>query len=173
MPKDILRSEEPNAVFSRCGRYRYVLTRQLGSGTKTATFIMLNPSTADATHDDPTIRRCMGFARHWWCGRLIVLNLFAFRATFPQDLKHAPDPVGPRNKVWVKRTLSAIPVEDREAVVCGWGVHGSHRQQDAVMREWLKTSGIESVALGMTRDGHPRHPLYAPYASDLNTFTNG
>ena len=118
---------EDNAVISACGRYRYLLTRQVGPGPRTATFIMLNPSTADATNDDPTIRRCIGFARQWGCGRLAVLNLFAFRATEPADLKRAEEPVGPENRAWFERTLLGTP---DGPVVCGWGVHGEHMGQD-------------------------------------------
>ncbi len=99
---------EPNAVISECGRYRYVLTRQVGPGTRTATFILLNPSTADANNDDPTIRRCIGFARQWGCGKLTVLNLFAVRATDPQWMKAASDPVGPENKAWFEKTLADV-----------------------------------------------------------------
>src|SRR5689334_19453129 len=113
---------EDNAVISACGRYRYVLTRQVGPGSRRATFVMLNPSTADATNDDPTIRRCIGFAREWGCGRLVVLNLFAFRATDPADLKRAIDPVGPENRDWFERTLR--PPHDGP-LVCAWGVHGT------------------------------------------------
>src|SRR4051812_26865304 len=109
---------EQNAVISACGRYRYLLTRQVGPGPRAATFIMLNPSTADATKDDPTIRRCIGFARQWGCGRLSVLNLFAFRATDPAAMKRADDPVGPENKDWFERILTDAG-EGR--VVCGWG----------------------------------------------------
>ena len=76
---------ERNAVISACGRYRYLLTRRVGPGTRAVTFIMLNPSTADATRDDPTIRRCIGFARSWGIGGVDVVNLFAFRATEPRD----------------------------------------------------------------------------------------
>jgi hypothetical protein len=115
---------EQNAVISACDRYRYVLRRQVGPGARIATFIMLNPSTADATQDDPTIRRCIGFARQWGCGQLVVLNLFAFRATDPVDLKRAADPVGPDNESWFRRILPSDG-----PVVCGWGVHGSHRNQ--------------------------------------------
>src|SRR4051794_12691770 len=143
---------EQNAVISICGRYRYLLTRQVGPGQRTATFIMLNPSTADASNDDPTIRRCIGFARQWGCGRLAVLNLFAFRATDPADLKRAEEPVGPENRAWFERTL-------RDAgdgpVICGWGVHGEHRAQDEVVLGWLADLGMRTLALGLTRDGHP------------------
>src|SRR5262249_54294569 len=91
---------ENNAVISDCGKYRYVLTRQTGAEVRSATFVMLNPSTADATLDDPTIRKCIGFAKNWRCGRLVVLNLFAFRATDPEVMKAEADAVGPENKSW-------------------------------------------------------------------------
>src|SRR3954453_788312 len=110
---------EQNAVISACGRYRYLLTRQVGPGTRTAVFIMLNPSTADATDDDPTIRRCIGFARQWGCGRLAVLNLFALRATDPAWMKQADNPVGPENRDWFDRTF---PASHDGPVVCAWGV---------------------------------------------------
>lgn len=158
---------EQNAVISACGRYRYQLTRQVGPGLRTATFIMLNPSTADATNDDPTIRRCIGFAQQWGCGRLAVLNLFAFRATDPADLKRVEEPVGPENQDWFDRTLQA---DHDGPVVCAWGVHGEHRGQDRVVLGWLETLGVEPLALGMTKHGHPRHPLYAPYSAELMPF---
>jgi hypothetical protein len=148
-----------DAVISACGRYRYLLTRRVGPGMRTATFVMLNPSTADAANDDPTIRRCIGFARRWGCGRLVVLNLFAVRATAPADMKRVADPVGPENEAWFDRTLA-----DRGdgPVVCAWGVHGRHRGQDGVVLGWLDGLGISPLCLGSTRGGHPRHPLYLP-----------
>lgn len=152
-------SLERTAVISACGRYRYLLTREFGPGRRTATFIMLNPSTADATHDDPTIRRCTGFARRWNCGRLIVLNLFAVRATDPADMKRADDPVGPENRDWFDRTLR----DPRGGpVVCAWGIHGEHMHQARTVLGWLDRHGARPLALGVTRDGHPRHPLYLP-----------
>jgi hypothetical protein len=153
------------AVISACGRYRYALTRRVGPGEQRATFIMLNPSTADAAKDDPTIRRCIGFARQWGCGQLLVLNLFAFRATDPADLKRAPDPVGPDNKAWFDRTLT-----DDGPVVCGWGVHGTHRGQDLAVLGWLRELGVEPLALGVTKGGHPRHPLYVSSGTELVAF---
>src|SRR4051794_12688875 len=159
---------EQNAVISICGRYRYLLTRQVGPGLCTATFIMLNPSTADATNNDPTIRRCIGFARQWGCGRLAVLNLFAFRATHPADLKRAVEPVGVENRAWFERTLSDDLSDG--PVVCGWGVHGEHMGQDLAVLGWLEAFGIRPFALGLTRDGHPKHPLYLPKAAELMPF---
>jgi hypothetical protein len=159
---------EQNAVISPCGAYRYVLTRQVGPGERRATFIMLNPSTADALKDDPTIRRCIGFAQRWGCGQLVVLNLFAFRATDPADLKRAAAPVGPENGAWFDRTL----VDDLSVgpVVCGWGVHGAHLGQDVVVISWLHQFGVRPLALGVTKDGHPKHPLYVPYSAELVPF---
>ena len=93
------------AVLSPCGAYRYLLTRRFGPGKKLATFVMLNPSTADAERDDATIRKCVGFARSWGCAGLQVVNLFAFRATDPTDLRMADDPVGPENDVWLGRAI--------------------------------------------------------------------
>lgn len=158
---------EQNAVISACGMYRYVLTRQVGAGTQTATFIMLNPSTADDSTDDPTIRRCSGFARQWGCGRLTVLNLFAFRAIHPSDLKRAKEPVGPENWKWFERILSGSPHKDSVPIICGWGVHGKHRGQDQVVLRWLDALSITPFALGVTKDGHPKHPLYVPYSVEL------
>ena len=155
---------EQNAVISDCGRYRYQLTRQVSPGERAAVFLMLNPSTADATIDDPTIRRCIGFARRWGCGRLTVLNLFAFRATDPAEMKLADDPVGPENRDWFDRTL-----HDHQdgPVVCAWGVHGEFMDQDQVVLGWLDTLRIKPLTLGSTRDGHPKHPLYLPKTSEL------
>lgn len=161
---------EQNAVISACGRYRYLLTRQVGPGTRTATFIMLNPSTADANNDDATIRRCIGFAQRWGCGRLVVLNLFAFRATDPADLKRVEEPVGAVNRAWFERTL--IDDMNTGPVVCGWGVHGEHMGQDQVVLGWLREMGVKPIALGVTRDGHPRHPLYVSYSVELVPFAS-
>jgi hypothetical protein len=167
-----------SAVFSPCGRYRYLLTRRLCESNSehertqdmVATFIMLNPSTADATRNDPTIRRCIGFAQRWGCGRLQVLNLFAVRATLPQAMKQADDPVGPDNRKWFAQMLRVAPRESH-LVVCAWGVHGAFRAQDHVVLGWLHELGIASFALGVTRDGHPRHPLYLPYSTGLVQYT--
>lgn len=160
---------EQNTVISDCGSYRYLLTRQVGPGERTAVFIMLNPSTADATSDDPTIRRCIGFARKWGCGRLAVLNLFAFRATDPCEMKRAADPVGPENREWFERTL----IDDLSIgpVVCGWGVHGEFMDQDRAVLSWLAEIGIQPMALGLSKDGHPRHPLYLPGDAELVPFS--
>jgi hypothetical protein len=114
-------------------------------------FIGLNPSTADATKDDPTIRRCLGFARSWGFGQLIVANLFAYRSTDPSVLKSVSDPIGPRNNRWLK-TLS----DEAALTIAAWGMHGTLHRRGELLLPSLKNAHH----LGRTRDGHPRHPLY-------------
>jgi hypothetical protein len=154
------------AVISDCGKYRYHLARRFDAGDRRiATFIMLNPSTADAVIDDPTIRKVMGFARRWGCGELQVVNLFAYRATAPTDLRKADDPVGAGNRKWVCRAAN-----ESGLVVCAWGTHGAYMNQDLAVLGWLTALGVRPFALGLTRDGHPRHPLYVPYSAELVPF---
>jgi hypothetical protein len=137
------------------------------------TFIMLNPSTADAEQDDPTIRRCMGFAKSWTCGTLIVLNLFAYRATNPADMRSAVDPVGPDNhkhfKHWLGDTFDRLEGR-RDLVVCAWGAHGAHRDQDKTVMGWLRNWHAEPQCLGVTKSGQPKHPLYLPSSATLIPF---
>lgn len=146
-----------DAYISRDGLYRYSLLRDW-SPEDTMLFIMLNPSTADADLDDPTIRRCIGFAQREGCGALEVVNLFAFRATDPADMKAAEDPVGPNNDQTIREALHAS--EAPKHVVCGWGVHGSFMDRDKAVYELVWNMGYQPMALGVTKDGHPRHPLY-------------
>jgi len=136
-------------------------------GHGSATFIMLNPSTADAVQDDPTIRRCIGFARRWNCGSLTVLNLFALRATKPAALKRAIDPFGPDNKAWFEKILRK---SSGTLLICGWGVHGSFRSQDLTVLRWLNDLGVKPLTLGLTKEVHPRHPLYAPSSAEPVSF---
>lgn len=177
---------DKGATISACGRYRYRLWREWrlwpepakwhwwtdddgkpvvdGAGKQlgeplSCVFIMLNPSTADGNEDDPTIRRCVAFARSWGYDRLDVLNLFAHRATDPRELlalEHGDDPVGIDNERHFDRVLfDGHPVG---LVVCAWGAHGGHLGQDETALGWLGRK--ERFALGLTKDGHPRHPLY-------------
>jgi hypothetical protein len=163
-----------SAVFSPDGRYRYLLTRQVGSGPGVATFIMLNPSTADGENDDPTIRKCVGFARQWGCGRLQVVNLFALRATDPSEIAKADDPVGPENADHLQRAIE-VSSHPREPacpgpLVCAWGVRGAYRGQDLRLLGWLERFSVRPYALSITKDGHPRHPLYVSYSTRLLPF---
>lgn len=116
--------------------------------------IGLNPSTADAKRDDPTIRRCIGFARAWGFGGVWVLNLFAFRATYPEDLKAAADPVGPNNDRWLRRVARECP-----RVVACWGNDGAFLARSERVQALL---GPRLEVLRMNASGEPAHPLYLP-----------
>lgn len=141
------------------GEYRYVLARRWeGSPHKVVNFIMLNPSKADSMIDDPTIRRCIGFAKSWGCGGLVVTNLFAFRATDPKRLRSAGDPVGSTNDDFI---LSRARYAD--LVVCAWGTHGTLFDRDKVVLSMLRAACVSPLLIGKpTKGGHPPHPLYLP-----------
>lgn len=141
-------------VFSADRAHRYTLPRTIGSGDRTVAFIMLNPSTADETQDDPTIRRCIGFARAWDFDRLIVGNLFAFRATDPREMKSAADPIGPDNDRWLLEIVKAA-----DLVVCAWGQHG-HYLERAAMVSWMLRKRTPLHAIELAKDTTPKHPLY-------------
>lgn len=147
-----------DAVFSRCRAYRYALWREWDPSGPTVLFVGLNPSTADHRHDDPTIRRCIGFARAWGFGRLAVGNLFAYRTPHPALLKQAAAPVGRANDRWLRRLAA-----EADLVVAAWGVHGAHRERSAAVLGYLPAP----KCLGTTKDGAPRHPLYLPKAAAL------
>src|SRR5689334_18589152 len=117
------------ALFDPTGRYRYRLWRQWDPAKPAVAFVMLNPSTADATTDDPTIRRCFGFAQGWGFGRLEVVNLFALRATDPRELARHPDPVGPANDAHIAAALALT-----DQAVAAWGCGGALRERGA--RVW-------------------------------------
>lgn len=154
-----------HAAISQCGQFRYTLYRTWGSGPL-LTFVMLNPSTADAEHDDPTIRRCVGFARREGYDGILVVNLYAFRATKPKELWTAAasgvDITGGwRNDLMLKMCGQASRLQP---LVAAWGAHA---RSDRIA-EVLAFPGWESVqALGMTQGGAPRHPLYLPADAPL------
>ena len=145
------------AVFDASGRYRYRLWRRWADG-EVVLFVMLNPSTADARRDDPTIRRCGGFARAWGFAAMTVVNLFALRATDPARLRRARDPVGRDND---RHILAAAA--GASALVLAWGAHGALGGRDREVRALL--TGHRPECLGVTRAGQPRHPLYLPRAT--------
>lgn len=141
------------------GDYRYRLDRRLRlSGERTVVFAMLNPSTADGRRDDPTLRRCMGYANDWDFDRLVVVNLFALRATDPSALLTAGDPVGPLNDRYLAEAVDeAMPNDD--AVIVAWGAHQMADARARAVAHILCRRG-PVMCLGATRDGHPKHPLY-------------
>ena len=144
-----------DALISDCGLYRYKLTREWGVGP-TCVFIMLNPSTADASEDDPTIRRCIGFARREGCGGLRVENLFAFRATDPDIMfRHAHTAVGATDQ-FIREAAKAVD----GPVIAAWGADKRAQARGARVLKMLREIGVYAVCLGMTKSGAPRHPLY-------------
>lgn len=145
---------ERGADISPCGRYRYTLWRKWGPGG-TCMFVGLNPSTADETEDDPTIRRCVAYATEWGYSGLCMTNLFAYRATKPADMMAADDPIGPDNDDWLRKLGSGASI-----VVAAWGVHGTFGGRHATVRKSLPRLHY----LRLTKDGHPGHPLYLPKA---------
>lgn len=146
------------AILSRCGTWRYWLKRRW-SAKPLLPFVMLNPSTADASKDDPTIRRCMSYARRVDAGGILVCNLFALRATDPMEIVSAIDPVGPRNPVYL-RALARYAVAAEQPIVCAWGAGGKIDGADADAMRYFRDEGARTVCLGVTKGGLPRHPLY-------------
>lgn len=140
------------ATFSECRRYRYTWSHHWAVG-KCVQFIGLNPRTADENVSDPTIRRCTRFAKDWGYAGIVMTNLFAFRATDPNVMKQADDPVGAHNDDWLQRIAS-----DAGVVIAAWGTHGAHLDRHAHVRRLLP----QLHSLRLTKDGFPGHPLYLP-----------
>jgi hypothetical protein len=123
---------------------------------------MLNPSTADETEDDPTIRRCVGFAKEWGYGSITVANLFALRATDPDELRGHRDPVGEKNDHYLRHVC-----DFSDKVVAAWGANGDLHGRGREVAEMLD---VDLYALDTTKDGQPVHPLYQPAYSELEVF---
>lgn len=145
---------QTGAEFDATGHYRYLLWRSWDEQAARVGFVMLNPSRADAVVNDPTIRRCLGFARSWGFGGLDVVNLFAYCATQPKELRQVADPVGREND----RYLAAL-TQRVDQIVLAWGNGGGLQSRDrAVMSLW--GDHIPIYCLGVTKRGQPQHPLY-------------
>lgn len=149
------------AEFSACRTYRYALWRVWDQAKPVCVFVGLNPSTADETTDDPTIRRCVGFASDWGFGGLAMANLFAVRATDPREMIRHPAPIGPDNDRWLVQL-------NRQAgrVVAAWGTRGIHLARDRAVRRLLG----DMTCLKLTKDGHPQHPLYVARSTAPRPF---
>ena len=153
--------------ISESDHYRYLLTREFGGGS-TCLFIMLNPSTADADHDDPTVRRCIGFAKREGFGRLEVVNLYAFRSASPSTLFAAPDPVGPDNIFEIREALDRA-----DMVIVAWGNNANAGVNPGNVSEvmaLLERSGKPVKCFGLTMQGQPGHPLYLRSDTGLVAF---
>lgn len=155
-PDNIKRS----AAIGKGGIYRWTLNRYWPVSPRNdkgkVVWVMLNPSTADDRQDDPTIRRCIAFSQRWGYSALQVVNLFALRATAPAALKSATiDPVGAGNNSVIHHAMS-----DARLVIAAWGVHGTFRGRAKEFTDWCAREGHQLHCLGLTKEGHPRHPLY-------------
>lgn len=155
-----------DAAISACGRYRYLLTRSWEKHMPELVVVMLNPSTADATVDDPTIRRVIRFAIDGSFGGIHVLNLYALRSTDPSGLV-VEDAIGPDNDEWILRVLTQQWADDLP-VLAAWGSsHWAKRRAGIVLR---LVPGVRWTCLGTTKNGSPRHPLYVRASQPLIPF---
>lgn len=141
------------AVFSACRRYRYLLQRTWNPLAATLTIIGLNPSRADASYTDPTIRRCLQFAQDWGYGSLIVANLFAYRSPYPEALRAFRRPIGPENDWYIQRAIHLS-----EKTLIAWGNDGTWRQRDRKVLKFID----QPWCLQINKSGQPAHPLYQP-----------
>lgn len=161
-----------SAVVSPCERYRYSLDRRWSAdATPAVVFVMLNPSTADADADDPTIRRCVGFAKAWGFSALHVVNLFAFRATKPVRLKYADDPIGPENDEHLRRAMDI-----GTPVVAAWGekVNANERLRERAkyvrdrLIDHLPSERRRCLGVTVSQPFQPRHPLFVPRGTPMH-----
>lgn len=146
-----------SAILSPDRMYRYTLSRTWSDLLPGVCFVMLNPSLADAEQDDPTLRRCIGFATRWGFGRLEVVNLYAYRSPYPTDLRLAPDPIGPDNDTYIARASGTAAL-----TVVAWGVLG----HIGPLRRDILPLLTDPQCLAITRTGAPKHPLYVAGAND-------
>lgn len=160
MPSDMRR----HATISDCCQFRYRLWRKWAIGSPLL-FVMLNPSTADGLQDDATIRRCYGFAARAGFGELEVVNLYAYRATKPAELKAAGYPVGPENDQHIREA-----VLDAAAVCVAWGANVAGLSRPAEALTLLRDLGVNVKCLRITRSGYPQHPLMLPSDCSLQSF---
>ena len=142
-----------DAKLSECRKYRYALWRTWDDTKPYAMFVGLNPSTADETDDDSTIRRCIDFAKEWGFGGLCMANLFAFRSTNPSEMFSAQDPIGSQNDIWLKKLSKEAGI-----IVAAWGNHGTHLGRSKVVLELIPNF----QCLKVNKTGEPAHPLYQP-----------
>lgn len=161
--------QEPtsSAIISPCSTFRYTLTRVWDPEKPRVIFLMLNPSTADHKEDDPTSRKCIGFARRHGYGGFTIINLWAYRTSKPKELRAAGYPVGPDNDRWILRTIAR---EDRPTIVCAWGkVRAGAVTWTRIIQvgELIESSGLDPTFLTLERnqDGSPSHPLMLSYES--------
>lgn len=153
---------EKKAVISDCQKYRYSLERVWDSSKPSIGFIGLNPSTADAFIDDPTIRRCIQFAKDWGGGGIYMVNLFAFRATSPKDMLSQTDPIGQENDQHLLKMASQV-----SKIIACWGNDGGHQNRANNVKVLLN---CEMACFAINKGGEPKHPLYVKGSTELILF---
>jgi len=156
---------ESNAIFSPSRKYRYTLFRRWSEGSRIAAFIGLNPSTADETKNDPTVTRCVNYAKRWEYDGVWMLNAFAFRSTNPKLLYVEEDPIGPENDFWIDLITKD---KNTKIVLCCWGTHGNHLNRGKEIFKRLPKD--KATCLNTTKDGHPGHPLYLKSSLQPQSF---
>lgn len=161
-----------SAILSDCRRYRYYLQRSWHPDRPRLCFIMLNPSTADETLNDATIRVCMGRAASMGRGGVDIVNLFALRSTdprglYPLDVLPVSEPGDPYKN---DRIIECV-VKQASGVICAWGKHGAHLHRDRIVLQRLRELGVSPSALKVNLDGSPAHPLRIPYSRHPVPYT--
>ena len=154
-------------TYSDCEKYRYDLTRTWDAGGKRLLYIMLNPSKADEFRNDPTVERCERRARALGYGAFRVTNIFAWRDTDPKLLRRAKKPIGPDNAAMLNASC-----EWADGILAAWGTHGAHLDRGAHVAGLLHAQDTPLYHLGLTKDGHPRHPLYISYQTQPTRWEN-
>ena len=154
------------ATYSDCERYRYALTRTWDAGGKRVLFVMLNPSKATEVQNDATVERCERRARALGFGAFQVTNIFAWRDTDPFQMRKARDPIGPGNDAAI---LAGVAWADQ--VIAAWGTHGAHMNRGPQMTTLLQGTGKPLYTLGLSKHGHPKHPLYISYSQQPILWT--
>ena len=146
------------AVYSDCEAYRYDLTRVWDGRGQKALFVMLNPSTATETQNDPTVERCERRARALGFGAFRVTNIFAYRATDPKVMRGVADPIGPGNDAAITEGAAWA-----DQIICAWGSHGTHLNRGTAVEHLLRATAKPLWHLGLTQGFQPKHPLYIGY----------
>ena len=155
------------AIYSDCERYRYALTRVWDTSGQRVLFLMLNPSTATEVQNDPTVERCERRARALGFGSFRVINIFAWRDTDPRNMRAATDPNGPENDAAIKDGVAWA-----DTIVAAWGTHGAHLARGEAVTALLRETGRPIHHLGLTKPGHPKHPLYIRYTQQPELWTH-
>jgi len=145
-----------DAFFSPCRQYRYTLHRIWSEKKPFVMFVGLNPSTADERKNDPTVTRCIRFAGDWGYGGMVMMNIFAYRSTNPNNLYKLEDPVGEENNLYIAQIAREAGI-----IVTAWGNHGAYKGRgDEVLRMLTEIVPAKVHHLGLTGEGQPKHPLY-------------